>query len=105
MSIVPASREIYIQAIEEGLIDVFFKAGASILGASCGPCLGSSHMILADTKRFITTTNSNSMQRMASLGVEKYVGFTGNGSDDCVEGRIEFRIRKKYLKTRFIRIG
>lgn len=73
LSIVPASREIYMQAIEEGLIDIVFKSGASILGASCGPCLGSSHMILADTKRYITTTNSNSQQRMLSLGVEKYV--------------------------------
>lgn len=73
LSIVPASREIYLKAIEEGLVDIIFKSGASILGASCGPCLGSSHMILADTKRFITTTNSNSMRRMASLGVEKYV--------------------------------
>lgn len=73
LSVVPASREIYMQAIEEGLIDIIFKAGASILGASCGPCLGSSHMILADTKRYITTTNSNSQQRLSSLGVEKYI--------------------------------
>jgi len=73
LSIVPASRAIYLQAIEEGLIDIIFKTGALILGSSCGPCLGSSHMILADTKRFITTTNSNYMQRMDSLGVEKYV--------------------------------
>lgn len=73
LSIVPASREIYLQAIAEGLIDIICKAGASILGASCGPCLGSSHMIFADTRRFITTTNSNSMQRMSALGVEKFV--------------------------------
>lgn len=73
LSVVPASHDIYLQAREEGLIDILFKAGASILGASCGPCLGSSHMILADTQRFITTTNSNSMQRMQSIGVEKYV--------------------------------
>ncbi len=73
LSIVPASRAIYLQAIEEGLIDTMVKAGASILGASCGPCLGSSHMILADTKRFISTTNSNSMRRMSAIGVEKYI--------------------------------
>lgn len=73
LSIVPASRAIYIKAIEEGLIDTMVKAGASILGASCGPCLGSSHMILADTKRFISTTNSNSMNRMLAVGVEKFI--------------------------------
>lgn len=74
LSVVPASRTIYLQAIEEGLIDTMVKAGASILGASCGPCLGSSHMILADTKRFISTTNSNSMRRMLAIGVEKFIG-------------------------------
>lgn len=73
LSVVPASRAIYLRAIEEGLIDKMVKAGASILGASCGPCLGSSHMILADTKRFISTTNSNSMRRMSAIGVEKYI--------------------------------
>lgn len=73
LSIVPASREIYLQAIEEGLVDILVKAGASILGSSCGPCLGSSHMIQADTKRFISTTNSNSMQRLSAIGVEKYI--------------------------------
>lgn len=73
LSIVPASRAIYIKAIEEGLIDTIVKAGASILGASCGPCLGSSHMIQADTKRFISTTNSNSMSRMLAVGVEKFI--------------------------------
>lgn len=73
LSIVPASRAIYLKAIDEGLIDIMVKAGASILGASCGPCLGSSHMILADTKRFISTTNSNSMRRMSAVGVEKFV--------------------------------
>lgn len=73
LSIVPASREIYLKAFAEGIIATLSQAGASILGASCGPCLGSSHMILADTKRFITTTNSNSMQRMSAIGVEKFV--------------------------------
>lgn len=73
LSIVPASREIYMQAIEEGLIDMIFKSGAAVLGASCGPCLGSSAMIMADTRRYLTTTNSNSQQRMLSLGVEKFV--------------------------------
>lgn len=71
--VVPASREIYLQAIQEGIIDQLVKAGVSILGSSCGPCLGSSHMIMADAKRFITTVNSNSMRRLSAIGVEKYV--------------------------------
>jgi homoaconitase/3-isopropylmalate dehydratase large subunit/3-isopropylmalate dehydratase small subunit len=73
LSVVPASREIYMQAIEEGLVDMIFKSGAAVLGASCGACLGSSSMVLADTRRYLTSTNSNSQQRMFSFGVEKYV--------------------------------
>lgn len=73
LSVVPASREIYLKAIEEGVIDVLSKAGVSILGASCGPCLGSSHMIQADTRCFISTVNSNSMSRLSAIGVEKYI--------------------------------
>lgn len=86
--VVPASREIYLQAIEEGLVDRIFKAGASILGASCGPCLGSGHMILADTKRFLTTTNSNSMRRMSSMGVEKYVASPATVAMTALTGRL-----------------
>lgn len=96
LSIVPASREIYLQAIEEGLIDIFFKAGASILGASCGPCLGSSHMILAGTKRFITTTNSNSMRRMASLGVEKYVASPATVAMTALKGKLSSESGKTF---------
>lgn len=97
--IVPASRGIYLQAIEEGLIDIIFKAGASILGASCGPCLGSSHMILADTKRFITTTNSNSMQRMSSLGIEKYIASPATVAMTALKGKLvsEIEVSEKAI--------
>lgn len=92
LSIVPASREIYLQAIQEGLIDIFSKAGASILGASCGPCLGSSHMILADTNRFITTTNSHSMDRLLSVGVEKYVASPATIAATALKGALAAEI-------------
>lgn len=92
LSIVPASREIYLQAIEEGLIDVMFQAGALILGSSCGPCLGSSHMILADTRRYITTTNSNSQQRMFSLGVEKYIASPATVAMTALTGKLTAEI-------------
>lgn len=87
--IVPGSRDIYIQAIEEGLVDVMVKAGASILGASCSPCLGSSHVIQADTKRFITTTNSHSMNRMADMGVEKYIASPATVAKTALKGKLD----------------
>lgn len=88
LAVVPASREIYLQAIEEGIIDRITKAGASILGASCGPCLGSSHMIQATTQRFITTVNSNSMRRLSAIGVEKYVASPATVAMTALSGRL-----------------
>ena len=95
LSIVPASREIYLKAVEEGLIDTIFKSGALILGASCGPCLGSGHMLLADTRRFITTTNSNSMRRMSSLGIEKYVASPATVAMTALTGVLTAEIENK----------
>lgn len=86
--IVPASRDIYLKAFEEGIINTLSLSGASVLGASCGPCLGSSHMVTAETKRFITTTNSNSMGRMSVIGVEKYVASPATIAMTALKGRL-----------------
>lgn len=88
LSVVPASREVYLKAIEEGIIDILVKAGVSILGASCGPCLGSSHMVQADTRRFISTTNSNSMKRLAVVGVEKYIASPATVAMTALTGKL-----------------
>lgn len=92
LSVIPASYDIYIQAREEGLVDKITKAGASVLGASCGPCLGSSHMLNADTKRFITTTNSNSMQRMSEVGVEKYIASPATVAATALTGKLSAEV-------------
>lgn len=93
LSVVPASREIYIQAFEEGIINTLLQAGASVLGSSCGPCLGISHMIAADTTRFITTTNSNSMGRMSAIGVEKYIASPATVAMTALSGYLCTEIR------------
>ena len=92
LSVVPASRDIYIQAIKEGLIDAIVKAGASVLGASCGPCLGSSHMLGAETKRFISTTNSHSMRHMTDVGVEKYIASPATVAMTALRGKLDVEI-------------
>jgi homoaconitate hydratase family protein/3-isopropylmalate dehydratase small subunit len=56
--VIPASREIYLQAIEEGLISIFLEAGANVLSASCGPCLGTGQGIPADKQRVISRKNT-----------------------------------------------
>ncbi|MCC8173340.1 MAG: aconitate hydratase [Odoribacter sp.] len=86
--VVPASTEIYLEAWKEGLIDIIKQSGASVLGASCNPCMGSSQLIQAEAKRFITTTNSNSMDRLREIGIEKYVASPVTVARTALEGRI-----------------
>ncbi|MDP4290763.1 MAG: aconitase/3-isopropylmalate dehydratase large subunit family protein, partial [Bacteroidota bacterium] len=66
MHIIPASREIYQQAMHEGLIDIFLDAGANVLMPSCGPCLGTGQGIPADNINVISTANRNFKGRMGN---------------------------------------
>ena len=66
MVIVPASQKIYIQAMKEGLIEIFLDAGANVLAASCGPCLGTGQGIPADGYNVISTANRNFKGRMGN---------------------------------------
>ncbi len=86
--VVPASYAIYLQARKEGLVDTILKAGASVSGASCGPCQESSRIMQAGTKRFISTTNSSSMRRMSEMGVEKYIASPATVAMTALAGKI-----------------
>ena len=66
MVIVPASQKIYLQALKEGLIEIFLEAGANVLSASCGPCLGTGQGIPADDYNVISTANRNFKGRMGN---------------------------------------
>ncbi len=66
MLIIPASQKIYLQALQEGLIEVFLKAGANVLASSCGPCLGTGQGIPADGYHVISTANRNFKGRMGN---------------------------------------
>ena len=62
--IFPATQNIYLQAIKEGLIDIFVKAGCAVSTPTCGPCLGGHMGILAEGEVAIATTNRNFVGRM-----------------------------------------
>lgn len=71
--VIPASKEIYMQAIEEGLITKLMKAGATILASSCGPCLGTGQGIPADGYTVISTANRNFKGRMGNKNATIYL--------------------------------
>jgi 3-isopropylmalate/(R)-2-methylmalate dehydratase large subunit len=98
--VIPASREIYLQAIEEGLISIFLEAGANVLSASCGPCLGTGQGIPADKQRVISTANRNFLGRMGNKNAEIYLASPAAVALSAVHGKI-MDPRKEHGAERF----
>ena len=86
--VIPASREIYLQAIEEGLITIFLEAGANVLSSSCGPCLGTGQGIPADNQRVISSANRNFLGRMGNKNAEIYLASPAAVALSAVNGKI-----------------
>lgn len=88
LSIIPASRKIFLEAVEEGLISVFLKAGANVLSSSCGPCLGSGQGIPADGSNVISTANRNFLGRMGNPKASIYLASPATVAWSAVNGFI-----------------
>jgi 3-isopropylmalate/(R)-2-methylmalate dehydratase large subunit len=86
--VLPASQEILIDALREGLIDVFVKAGALLLNPGCGPCLGAHQGVLAPGEVCISTANRNFKGRMGSPDGEIYLGSPATVAASVVTGVI-----------------
>jgi 3-isopropylmalate/(R)-2-methylmalate dehydratase large subunit len=86
--IVPATQEIYRQAIHEGLIDIFLSANAAISTPTCGACLGGHMGVLAEGERVIATTNRNFVGRMGHPKSEIYLSNPAIAAASAVLGRI-----------------
>jgi 3-isopropylmalate/(R)-2-methylmalate dehydratase large subunit len=88
MIVVPASREIYLKAIEKGYIQSFIRAGAMVINPGCGPCLGAHQGILASGERAITSTNRNFKGRMGSPESEIYLASPATVAASAIKGEI-----------------
>jgi 3-isopropylmalate dehydratase small subunit len=86
--VIPASRDIYLQAIEEGLISIFLEAGANVLSSSCGPCLGTGQGIPADNMRVISSANRNFLGRMGNKQAEIYLASPAVVALSAIRGKI-----------------
>lgn len=86
--IIPGTQKIYMQAIHEGLVDIFVDAGAVFSTPTCGPCLGGHMGILAKGERAIATTNRNFVGRMGHPESEVYLASPAVAAASAVAGYI-----------------
>ena len=86
--VIPATQEIYLQAMKEGLLEIFIEAGAVVSTPTCGPCLGGYMGILAAGERCISTTNRNFVGRMGHVDSEVYLASPAVAAASAVTGKI-----------------
>ena len=88
LHIIPASKEIFLQSINEGLAEKFISAGANILSPSCGPCLGTGQGIPADNAVVISTANRNFLGRMGNNKTSIYLASPATVAASALKGVI-----------------
>jgi len=86
--IAPASRRIYIEAIREGLIEVFLKAGAALVTPGCGCCVGTHNGVPSSGENVISTANRNFKGRMGNPDAFIYLASPATVAASAIEGRI-----------------
>lgn len=86
--ITPASQKIYLQAVREGLVEIFLESGATILTTSCGPCLGTGQGIPADGFNVVSTANRNFLGRMGNEKASIYLASPAVAAYCAIKGQI-----------------
>ncbi|MCS4541178.1 MAG: homoaconitate hydratase family protein, partial [Euryarchaeota archaeon] len=88
MIVLPASKEIYLQAIREGLVEIFLKAGAIVGPPGCGPCIGGHLGILGQNEVCVSTSNRNFVGRMGHRTAEVYLASPATAATSAISGKI-----------------
>ena len=86
--IIPATQDIYLKAMENGLLKIFIEAGCVVSTPTCGPCLGGYMGILAAGERAVATTNRNFVGRMGDVTSEVYLASPAVAAASAVAGKI-----------------
>lgn len=86
--IIPATQKIYMEAMKEGLIEIFIESGAVVSTPTCGPCLGGHMGILAKGERAVSTTNRNFVGRMGHKESEVYLASPAVAAASAITGKI-----------------
>lgn len=86
--VIPATQQIYLEAMAEGLLEIFVRAGAAVSTPTCGPCLGGYMGVLAAGERAISTTNRNFVGRMGHTKSEVYLANPAVAAASAITGYI-----------------
>ena len=86
--VVPASRQIYLEAVREGLIEAFLAKGAVVLPPGCGPCCGSSPGIPSAGENVVSTANRNFIGRMGNVKANIYLASPATVAACAITGRM-----------------
>lgn len=84
----PGTQNIYLEAMEEGLVRTFIEAGGIVSTPTCGPCLGGHMGILAEGERAVSTTNRNFVGRMGHPKSEVYLASPAVAAASAIAGKI-----------------
>ncbi|HNT34819.1 MAG TPA: aconitase/3-isopropylmalate dehydratase large subunit family protein, partial [bacterium] len=88
MLVIPASAQIYLQALEKGYLSAFIEAGGTICNPGCGPCVGVHQGILGDGEKCLSTQNRNFQGRMGNPNGEIYLASPATAAATAIEGVI-----------------
>jgi 3-isopropylmalate/(R)-2-methylmalate dehydratase large subunit len=86
--VIPASQEVYRQAMQEGLLEIFTDANAIVCGSACGPCLGGHIGLLAAGETCVSSSNRNFIGRMGSTQASVYLASPATVAASAVTGKI-----------------
>ncbi|MBQ1991894.1 MAG: 3-isopropylmalate dehydratase large subunit [Clostridia bacterium] len=86
--IIPGTQQIWLDAMHEGLFDIFVNAGAIVSTPTCGPCLGGHMGVLAQGERAVSTTNRNFVGRMGHIDSEIYLASPAVAAASAIAGYI-----------------
>lgn len=86
--VVPATQKIFLQAVHEGLVDIFIEAGCAFNTSSCGPCMGGHMGVLAKGEKCVSTTNRNFVGRMGDTEALIYLASPEVAAASAIAGYI-----------------
>ena len=86
--VIPATQDVYRQALREGLAEIFLDAGCAVSTPTCGPCLGGHMGCMADGERAVATTNRNFVGRMGHTGSEVILASPAVAAASAVKGAL-----------------